>query len=77
MQTPEFHPRSNRPAIKYDELHLASLMKTKVDQNESVLMVNGYPFMPKIIEHNGESLEFLHSLGFNTVALKQFPPAGN
>ena len=28
-------------------------------------MVNGYPFMPKIIEHNGESLEFLHSLGFN------------
>jgi hypothetical protein len=29
--------------------------------------------MPRIIEHNGESLEYLYQLGFNTVALKHFP----
>lgn len=40
---------------------------------ESVLLVHGFPFMPRIIEHNGEPLAFLHQLGFNSVALKQFP----
>lgn len=39
----------------------------------SLLMVNGRPLMPRIIEHNGEPLEWLHSLGFNTVKLRAEP----
>ncbi|MBC7852064.1 MAG: hypothetical protein IAF94_01395, partial [Pirellulaceae bacterium] len=33
----------------------------------SLLMVSGRPMMPRVIQHNGEPLEWLHSLGFNTV----------
>ena len=77
MQT----PRVSTPAVEQASYQRdGELQSRQFDENqsqikiqESVLMVNGYPFMPKIIEHNGESLEFLHSLGFNTVALKQFP----
>jgi hypothetical protein len=39
----------------------------------SLLMVNGRPLMPRIIEHNGEPLEWLHSLGFNAVKLRAEP----
>lgn len=39
----------------------------------SLLMVNGRPIMPRIIEHNGEPLEWLHSLGFNAVKLRSEP----
>ena len=45
----------------------------RVEIKDSILLVNGIPFMPRIIEHNGESLAFLQQLGFNTVALKHFP----
>jgi hypothetical protein len=39
----------------------------------SLLMVGGRPMMPRVIEHNGEPLEWLHSLGFNTVRLRAEP----
>ncbi len=39
----------------------------------SLLMVSGRPMMPRIIQHNGEPLEWLHSLGFNTVKLPAEP----
>ena len=39
----------------------------------SLLMVSGRPMMPRVIEHNGEPLEWLHSLGFNTVKLRAEP----
>lgn len=39
----------------------------------SLLMVSGRPMMPRIIEHNGEPLDWLHSLGFNTVKLRAEP----
>ncbi|MBT6846778.1 MAG: hypothetical protein HOA14_05105 [Planctomycetaceae bacterium] len=45
----------------------------RVEIKDSILLVNGIPFMPRIIEHNGESLAYLHQLGFNTIALKHFP----
>ena len=45
----------------------------RVEIKDSILLVNGIPFMPRIIEHNGESLVYLHQLGFNTIALKHFP----
>jgi hypothetical protein len=39
------------------------------------LTVGGQPFLPRVIEHRGESLEYLQSLGFNCVRLRQLPSA--
>ena len=41
----------------------------------SLLMVNSRPMMPRAIEHNGEPLEWLQSLGFNAVKLSVSPSA--
>ena len=62
FQSPQAGPASNTPSHS-----------NRVEIKDSVLLVNGVPFMPRIIEHNGESLEYLYQLGFNTVALKHFP----
>lgn len=39
----------------------------------SVLIAGDQPFFPRIIQHNGESLEWLQSLGFNVVKLTAPP----
>lgn len=41
----------------------------------SLLLVDGRPMMPRIIEHHGEPLEWLKSLGFNAVKLPSSPSA--
>jgi hypothetical protein len=41
----------------------------------SLLLVDGRPLMPRIIEHQGEPLEWLKSLGFNGVKLSKSPSA--
>ncbi len=43
---------------------------TSVTVDGSVLLVNGQPYFPRIVQHNGESFEFLKSLGFNTIQLR-------
>lgn len=40
-----------------------------VVRDGSVLEINGKPFFPRIIQHNGEPFDFLKSLGFNTIEL--------
>ena len=44
--------------------------KSLVERDGTVILVNKKPFFPKIIEHNGESFEYLKAIGFNTIALK-------
>jgi hypothetical protein len=39
----------------------------------SILMVKGRPFMPRIIQHQGEPLAWLQSLGFNAVKFNASP----
>jgi len=39
----------------------------------NVMIADGRPFFPRIIEHRGESLAFLKSLGFNTIHLAAPP----
>ncbi|WP_254510117.1 hypothetical protein [Anatilimnocola floriformis] len=39
----------------------------------SMLMVHGRPFMPRIIQHQGEPLAWLQSLGFNAVKFNSSP----
>lgn len=48
----------------------ASSGKSLVVRDGTVILVNEKPFFPKIIEHNGESFEFLKAIGFNTIELK-------
>lgn len=41
-----------------------------VVRDGSVLLVKNKPFFPRIVEHNGEPLDYLQALGFNTIELK-------
>lgn len=47
--------------------------RSGVAMQGSLLLVSGRPMMPRVIEHNGEPLEWLHSLGFNAVKLRAEP----
>lgn len=46
----------------------------RIEMAGSVLMVDGRPTLPRVIQYQGESLEFLKRLGFNGVWLPE--PAG-
>jgi hypothetical protein len=46
----------------------------RVGLDGSVLTVEGRPFFPRIIRHQGEPLAFLKRVGFNTVWLARLPP---
>jgi hypothetical protein len=48
-------------------------IRPKVEVNGSVLLVDGHPMFPRIIEHRGEPLARLKELGFNTVRLFKPP----
>ncbi len=38
-----------------------------------LLLIDGKPYFPRLIEYQGESLEYLRSLGFNAAYLNQIP----
>ncbi len=44
--------------------------KPLVTRDGTVILVNGKPFFPRIIEHNGEPFDYLKAIGFNTIELK-------
>ena len=52
----------------------ASPDRHRVELAGSVLTVEGRPFFPRIIRHQGEPLAFLKRVGFNTVWLTRLPP---
>jgi hypothetical protein len=62
------------PAPPADAAAAGPLGGPKVTCQGSQLMVSGRPFFPRAIEHQGEPLEFLKKLGFNTVRLSRPPP---
>ena len=41
-----------------------------VKRDGTVLLVEQKPFFARIVEHNGESFEYLKAIGFNTIELK-------
>jgi hypothetical protein len=47
----------------------------RIELSGPVLLIDGLPLLPRMIEHQGEPLSFLKSLGFNTVKLAA-PPSG-
>ena len=44
-----------------------------VQRDGTILKIRDKPFFPRIIQHNGESFEFLRTLGFNVVELHTPP----
>lgn len=48
--------------------------RRRVELVGSVLLVDGHPFFPRMIDYQGESLTFLKQLGFNVVRLATAPP---
>lgn len=48
----------------------AATGKSIVTREGTVILINRKPFFPRIIEHNGESFEYLQAIGFNTIELK-------
>lgn len=45
----------------------------RIELRGAVMLIDGQPFFPRIIEHRGESFEFLRQLGFNAVRLASPP----
>ena len=41
-----------------------------VQRDGTVLLVKNRPFFPRVVQHNGEPLDYLKALGFNTIELK-------
>lgn len=60
-------PAAARPAS-------ATPARRRVELVGSVLLVDGHPFFPRMIDYQGESLTFLKQLGFNVVRLATAPP---
>ena len=50
----------------------ASLEKQEslVQRDGTVLLVKNKPYFPRVVQHNGEPLDYLKALGFNTIELK-------
>ena len=44
-----------------------------IEMRGAVLLVDGQPIFPRVIEHRGESFEFLKRLGFNAIQLSAPP----
>jgi hypothetical protein len=51
----------------------AGARRPVVELSGAVLLTDGRPFFPRMIEHRGENLEFLRRLGFNAIKLDRPP----
>ena len=69
---PEDRPGGRPRAL---DLPAAAPSKESVRLQGSILMVNGRPFFARVIEHQGEPLEWLSAMGFNVIQLGDTPTA--
>ena len=65
----------NTPSILRVSQTTTSSTEQGIQLQGPLLLVEKRPFFPRIIEYNGESLQWLQKLGFNTIALKHQPTA--
>jgi len=63
------------PVTQATYLENGSNTENSVQVKGNLLLVDKRPFFARIIEYNGESFQWLHKLGFNTIALKDQPTA--
>ena len=66
---------TNTPSILRVSQTTTSSAEPGIQLQGPLLLVEKRPFFPRIIEYNGESLQWLQKLGFNTIALKHQPTA--
>ncbi len=59
-----------RPA-SFNQDQESGRVKSLANLDGSVLLVNKQPFFPRIIQHRGESFEYLKALGFNVLELER------
>lgn len=62
---------ARRPSQDFDAPRDAAPSAASVQG--SLIFVRGRPFMPRVVQHRGEPLEWLQALGFNTVRLSASP----
>ncbi|MCR5162815.1 MAG: hypothetical protein K6C40_02240 [Thermoguttaceae bacterium] len=67
---PEIVPSSG---LNRSEMQSFQPKEYDIRLNRSIVTVNGTPILVRAIRHHGESLEFLASLGFNTIWLEAPP----
>lgn len=72
--SPQIDPQV-RPAQNLAPQPAASSAEVGVKVHGDIVSADGRPLMVRAIEHNGESLTFLKSLGFNAVVLAGAPTA--
>jgi len=65
------HDAAVVPAAYTDQTTTTSSDDPPAGILRGVLEVGGLPFFPRVIDHNGEPLELLGRLGFNTVRLRE------
>src|SRR6185503_5556916 len=68
---------SRRPSDPGDPRERADLPAAAAVVQGSLLLVRGRPLMIRAIQHQGEPLEWLKSLGFNAVKLSASPSAAD
>ena len=68
-------PFNSRDGVRHAPFESVAVggASTKIELRGAVLLVDGKPVFPRVIEHRGESFEFLKRLGFNAIQL-QAPP---
>jgi hypothetical protein len=71
-------PRIGNAAVGNNTSDMGAIVPIQPKRHEvklsgSALTVDGRPFFPRAIEHQGEPLEVLKQLGFNTIWLKRLP----
>ena len=69
-------PESAQPATYIDTPGITQqLHANPISIRGSIILVDSQPFFPRVIKHNGESIQFLAGLGFNVIALNRLPTA--
>jgi uncharacterized protein YqcC (DUF446 family) len=77
VRTPEKNLAIARPSGGGNEVRSASWERGRnadIQFQGSVLLSGGQPLMARIIEYNGEPMAWLQQIGFNTLAMKSYPP---
>ena len=75
QQDDPYPASSSKPTISRVSRTAVLSAEPGVQLQGPLLLVEKRPFFPRIIEYNGESLQWLQKLGFNTIALKSRPTA--
>lgn len=67
------NPNSNGPIAAGSAQQISGKQPSHIVRDGTVLLVRKRPFFPRIIQHNGESFDYLKAIGFNTIELKVAP----